>query len=106
LTSRRLVRGFLRHGGVDVEMDGDPRAAGPSQPVQQRLVASRRSSGLNEGMPPWATLAMSSLAQACNPTNATRFGVAVAGSSSWTSGSPCPVNAAPTADRPSEIAGG
>jgi hypothetical protein len=35
-------------------------------------VASRRSSGLKERMPHWATLAMSSLAQACSPTNATR----------------------------------
>jgi hypothetical protein len=57
-------------------------------------VVSRRSSGLKERMPQWPTLAMSSLAQACNPTKATRSGATVAGSSAWTSGWPCPVNAA------------
>jgi hypothetical protein len=48
----------------------------------------RRSSGLKERIPQSPTLAMSSVAEACNPTNATRSAETTVGSSSWTCGSP------------------
>ena len=66
----------------------------PASQSSSGWVASRSSSGLKARIPHWATLAMSSSAQACNPTKATRPGETVAGSSACTSGSPCPVNAA------------
>jgi hypothetical protein len=60
-------------GGVEVLNDAPHLGCG--QPV------ARRPSGLKARMPQWARLAMSSLAQACSPTNATRSGATVAGSS-------------------------
>jgi hypothetical protein len=80
--------------GIDVEMDGHTDTAGRGQPVQQRLGRCPQLGGLKEPMPQWATLAMSSSAQACNPTNATRSAETVAGSSCCTSGGPWSVNAA------------
>jgi len=80
--------------GVDVEMDATREQPVPASQASTGWLDLRRSSGLKEPMPQWVTLAMSSLAQACNPTNATRSAATMAGSSSWTSGSRCPVNAA------------
>jgi hypothetical protein len=64
----------------------------PASP--QRLGRLAQVIGAEGAGPQSATLAMSSVAKACSPTNPTRSAETMAASSSWTCGSPCPVNAA------------